>query len=87
MVAENFVSGRTPALDAEGLLRMDDRELAEPVQAEMARRFAALPPGSELDLALYDDFMRAYAQTRGFDVEGIDYEAEFDTDEISRLVD
>lgn len=67
-----------PKLDAEGLLRMDDRELAEPVQAEMSARFAAAKPGDEFPGALYDAFMNAYAQTRGFSVPGIDYDAEFD---------
>lgn len=68
----------TGALDAEGLLRMDDRELAEPVQAEMTARFAAATPGEPFPDALYDAFMAAYAQTRGFAVPGIDYEAEFE---------
>jgi enoyl-[acyl-carrier protein] reductase/trans-2-enoyl-CoA reductase (NAD+) len=67
-----------PSLDAEGLLRMDDRELAAPVQAEMAARFAAAAPGDAVPDALYDAFMTAYAQTRGFAVPGIDYDAEFD---------
>ena len=26
--------------------------------------------------------MNTYARTRGFEVEGVDYEAEFDTDEV-----
>jgi enoyl-[acyl-carrier protein] reductase / trans-2-enoyl-CoA reductase (NAD+) len=71
-------SGFSGTLDAEGLLRMDDRELAEPVQAEMTARFAAANPGDVFPDALYDAFMTAYAQTRGFSVPGIDYEAELD---------
>lgn len=67
-----------PTLDAEGLLRMDDRELAEPIQAEMTARFAAATPGEPFPDARYDAFMTAYAQTRGFAVPGIDYEAEFE---------
>jgi enoyl-[acyl-carrier protein] reductase/trans-2-enoyl-CoA reductase (NAD+) len=70
-----------PQLDEEGLLRMDDRELAPQVQGEMARRFEA-PVGSPLPGALYDGFMAAYAQTRGFSVEGVDYVAVFDTDDV-----
>jgi enoyl-[acyl-carrier protein] reductase/trans-2-enoyl-CoA reductase (NAD+) len=71
-----------PTLDGEGLLRMDDRELAPEVQAEVARRFEAAVPGSRFDDALYDRFMTEYARTRGFDIPGVDYEAEFDTDEV-----
>jgi enoyl-[acyl-carrier protein] reductase/trans-2-enoyl-CoA reductase (NAD+) len=71
-----------PNLDEEGLLRMDDRELAEGVQTEMAKRFADAKPGDAFDDRLYDAFMSAYAATRGFDVSGVDYEAELDTDEV-----
>jgi enoyl-[acyl-carrier protein] reductase/trans-2-enoyl-CoA reductase (NAD+) len=71
-----------PVLDAEGLLRMDDRELAPAVQEEMQRRFARLRPGDAFDLALYQRFMDEYAQTRGFGQPGVDYSAEFDTDAV-----
>jgi enoyl-[acyl-carrier protein] reductase / trans-2-enoyl-CoA reductase (NAD+) len=78
----HHVFATKPELDGEGLIRMDDRELDEAVQAELARRFAALEPGAGFDRALYDRFMAAYARTRGFGVEGVDYEAAFDTDEV-----
>lgn len=81
MFDEHFTAGG-PHLDDEGLLRMDDRELAGDVQAEMARRFAAAEPGDRFDDRLYDAFMTAYAATRGFDVPGVDYDAELDTDEV-----
>jgi enoyl-[acyl-carrier protein] reductase / trans-2-enoyl-CoA reductase (NAD+) len=67
-----------PSLDAEGLLRMDDSELAEPIQAEMTARYAGAHPGDVFPDGLYDAFMTAYAQTRGFAVPGVDYEAELD---------
>ena len=72
----------SPTLDDEGLLRMDDRELADDVQAEMARRFDALPIGAHLDRALFDRFMGEYQKTRGFGIVGVEYDAEFDTDEV-----
>ena len=74
-----------PGTDAEGLIRMDDRELAEEVQTQMRQRFEALAPGQVFDRALYDRFMTEYARTRGFDIAGVDYEAEFDTDEVCAI--
>ena len=71
-----------PVLDEEGLLRMDDRELAPEVQDEMQRRFARLRPGDAFDPGLYQRFMDEYAQTRGFGQAGVDYGAEFDTDAV-----
>lgn len=82
MFREHFFGGATPKLDAEGLLRMDDRELSDEVTAQMIQRFAALAPGDAFDRGLYDRFMAAYARTRGFGVPGVDYTAEFDTDEV-----
>jgi enoyl-[acyl-carrier protein] reductase / trans-2-enoyl-CoA reductase (NAD+) len=79
---DDHFGARGPELDDEGLLRMDDRELAADVQAAMAKRFADAKPGDAFDDRLYDAFMRAYAATRGFDVAGVDYEAELDTDEV-----
>ncbi|MEM7153552.1 MAG: hypothetical protein AAF799_11970 [Myxococcota bacterium] len=74
-----------PTLDDEGLLRMDDRELTDEIQSQLATRFEAAKVGDECPDALYDKFMSEYAKTRGFDIPGVDYEAEFDTDEICKV--
>lgn len=84
MFREHFF-GNTPQLDAEGLLRMDDRELTDEIKQAMAARFAALKVGDSFDRGLYDRFMTAYARTRGFEVPGVDYAAEFDTDAICKV--
>lgn len=84
MFNEHFFDAE-PKPDAEGLIRMDERELSEPVQSALAERFAALDVGDSFDRALYERFMAAYARTRGFEVEGVDYQAEFDTDEVCKV--
>ncbi len=81
MFRENFF-GQEPSLDAEGLLRMDERELAPEVLAQLAERFAAYAPGDAFERELYDRFMTAYSRTRGFEVEGVDYERPFETDDF-----
>ncbi|NVB37170.1 hypothetical protein G6O69_04960 [Pseudenhygromyxa sp. WMMC2535] len=78
----DYFFGGAAEPDAEGLIRMDDRELADDVQAALGERFAALHEGADFDLGLYERFMAGYARTRGFGVEGVDYSQEFDTDEI-----
>ncbi|PCC70599.1 enoyl-[acyl-carrier protein] reductase / trans-2-enoyl-CoA reductase (NAD+) [Nannocystis exedens] len=77
--------GGEPVVDAEGLVRLDDVELDEAVQAELSRRFFAGKPGDPFDPALYQSFMDEYARTRGFCIDGVDYTAEFDTDEVCRV--
>lgn len=84
MFNEHFM-GAEPKPDEEGLIRMDDRELSEAVQSALAERFAALGVGDSFDVELYDRFMAAYARTRGFAVEGVDYQAQFDTDEVCEV--
>jgi enoyl-[acyl-carrier protein] reductase/trans-2-enoyl-CoA reductase (NAD+) len=73
------------ATDDAGLVRMDDVELQDTFQSQLQARYDAAPVGSTFDGGLYDRFMSAYAQTRGFDIPGVDYEAEFDTREVCGL--
>ncbi len=73
-----------PVVDDEGLLRMDDRELAPAVQDELRRRHEALAVGERFADALYDRFLSEYSQTRGFDVEGVDYAAALDPEALAR---
>ena len=82
---QHIMGDAEPQLDEEGLLRMDDRELAEEIQSQMQARFDALPVGAELSRPLFESFMRSYAQTRGFEIDGVDYDAEFDTDAVCKV--
>jgi len=84
MVDEHFAPGRTPKVDEDALVRMDERELAPAIQDELRRRYEALPTGTSFPRAWYDRFMAAYARTRGFELDGVDYAAEFDTDDVCR---
>lgn len=84
MFAGHFAEGGLPT-DDEGLVRMDDVELQEAFQTELASRHDAATIGSAFEEGLYDNFMSVYSQTRGFDVAGVDYDAEFDTDEVCGL--
>lgn len=85
MFRDNFLGDATPTLDEEGLLRMDDRELSEEVQGPLRELYGELTVGSEFPRARFDAFMSAYAQTRGFEIEGVDYDAPFDTDEVCKV--
>ncbi|GEM_PF-544357 len=74
-----------PTLDEVGRLCLDDRELSPDVFTEVKRRFDAYAVGDVFEERLFRSFMTAYAATRGFDVEGVDYEAEFDVNAVSKL--
>jgi enoyl-[acyl-carrier protein] reductase/trans-2-enoyl-CoA reductase (NAD+) len=81
---EHFAPGRTPAVDENHLIRIDDREQSADLLNELQIRWDALAVGDAMDPGVYTKFMNAYAQTRGFNVPGVDYEAEFDTNEVAR---
>lgn len=72
--------GRAPILDPEGRIRIDDWEMREDVQAEVARRWEAVTSettGELCDVAGYrGDFLRLF----GFGVEGVDYDEAVDTE-------
>jgi enoyl-[acyl-carrier protein] reductase/trans-2-enoyl-CoA reductase (NAD+) len=77
------VYGRGPLrLDEAGRIRVDDIELRGDVQAEVKRRFAAVDTANVRELADIDGFRRDFLRVFGFEVPGIDYEADVGADEV-----
>lgn len=75
------LSGTAPLdADDEGRIRLDRRELDPAVQAEVARRWHAATADSIGDLADVGWFRSQFRALYGFDVPGIDYIAEVETD-------
>ena len=84
MFADKVRPGQEPEVDAEGLVRMDDRELEAEMVAAVSARFHGYQVGDAFDEGLYERFLAEYARTRGFEVPGVDYAADFDTDAVCR---
>ncbi len=78
LLTERLYAGGEVPVDAEGRIRLDDREMRDDVQAEVARRWREVTTenvGELSDLAGYrDDFLRLF----GFGVPGVDYDADVD---------
>jgi enoyl-[acyl-carrier protein] reductase / trans-2-enoyl-CoA reductase (NAD+) len=73
--------GHTPLdLDENGRIRLDRWELDPAVQAEVARRWHAATPETVGELADIGWFHSQFRALYGFDVPGIDYSAEVETD-------
>ena len=66
---------QAPPLDAAGRVRMDDRELAPAVQAEVRRRWPLVATENVRELADLDGIRQDFLQLFGFGVAGVDYEA------------
>jgi len=67
-----------PRLDDEGRLRVDDRELDPAVQAAVAALWEQIDTVSLRKLSDFDGYRREFLQLFGFEVEGVDYDAEVD---------
>jgi len=75
------LTGNAPLdLDSDGRIRLDRWELDPAVQAEVARRWHAITPGSLSVLADISWFSSQFRALYGFDMPGVDYAAEVETD-------
>jgi len=69
-----------PTLDAERLIRLDDRELRPDVTEEVMRRWEMINTDNFRNLSDYDGFKRGLRNLFGFDVEGVKYDEAVETD-------
>ncbi|OHE69114.1 MAG: trans-2-enoyl-CoA reductase, partial [Treponema sp. GWB1_62_6] len=66
------------ATDAEGRIRIDDLEMRADVQQETAKLMAEIDEGNLAEKADYAGFRHDFLETHGFDVAGVDYDADVD---------
>ena len=67
--------GQVPEVDDHGRIRLDDREMSEPVQVVVAESWARLSDETMPLLADWDGYKRDFAKLFGFGVDGVDYDA------------
>lgn len=70
--------GEALPTDEAGRLRADHRELADPVQAQVRRRFTDVNTGNLAELADFDLFRQEFLALFGFGLDGVDYDADVD---------
>lgn len=85
LFTDHIGPGKTPGLDSENRIRLDDRELAPDVQAEVTRRWPLLSTENLHELTDYASYKRGFRQLFGFEVDGVDYEAPVETEETLPL--
>jgi enoyl-[acyl-carrier protein] reductase/trans-2-enoyl-CoA reductase (NAD+) len=77
---DHLAPGRTPAVDAAGRIRIDDRELSPEVQARVAALWAEATTASLGTVSDYAGFKRDFRRLFGFEVDGVDYAIPVETD-------
>ena len=70
--------GDTAAVDDEGRLRIDDWEMTDTVQREVARRWEIVDSENIRELGDLERFQREFMNIFGFEHDGVDYDADVD---------
>jgi len=70
--------GDARGVDEEGRLRADNLELDPEVQAEVASIWEQIDTDNLKDLSDFDGYRREFLQLFGFEVDGVDYDADVD---------
>ena len=78
MFAEKIYGGEVK-VDAENLIRLDDWEMREDVQAKVAEAWNKINADNLNELADIDGYNKDFIKLFGFEADGVDYEAETDT--------
>lgn len=72
---DHLVPGMEPETDAEGRIRLDDREMSEPVQAVVSEGWEQLRTETLDVLADWEGYKADFQRLFGFGVPGVDYDA------------
>jgi enoyl-[acyl-carrier protein] reductase/trans-2-enoyl-CoA reductase (NAD+) len=73
LFAEHASPGRTPVVDVEGRIRIDDREMRPEIQERIAAGWNSVTTETLPQLADFARFQRDFRQLFGFEIEGVDY--------------
>ncbi len=76
LFAERLFAGGPVPVDSDGLIRIDDWEMDAAVQAEVNARLAKVTEETLPKLGDLDGYRHDFLAANGFDVAGIDYEAD-----------
>ncbi|MBI1353969.1 MAG: enoyl-[acyl-carrier-protein] reductase FabV [Acidobacteria bacterium] len=77
---EHLADGKTPRVDADRLIRLDDWEMREDVQRETMALWPQVDTENLDQLSDYEGFRKDFNQLFGFEIDGVDYEAEVETE-------
>ncbi|HXU62038.1 MAG TPA: enoyl-ACP reductase FabV [Polyangia bacterium] len=77
---DHLAPGVRPTVDEVGRIRLDDRELAPSIQAEVSARWDQVTTENLAALSDYPGFRTDFRRLFGFEVPGVDYAAAVETD-------
>lgn len=78
MFHNRLLSRESREVDEMGRIRMDDLELADDVQDYVKNNWSRVNEENLSDIADFDGYRRAFLQMHGFEIDGVDYDADVD---------
>jgi enoyl-[acyl-carrier protein] reductase/trans-2-enoyl-CoA reductase (NAD+) len=78
MFATQIYNGKTPTLDGEGQIRMDDLELAADTQAKIKEIWPQVTSENFHAMSDFKAYRHEFLRLFGFDIPGVNYDAEVD---------
>jgi len=80
LFAEHLADGKDGPRDAEGRIRLDDREMRPDIQAEVLEQWPQITTENLRELTDFAGFQREFRSLFGFEVEGVDYDQPAETE-------
>lgn len=78
LLAERLYAGGEPAVDEAGRIRIDDWEMREDVQREVAEWWPKIGTDNLADISDIEGYRADFLKLFGFGLDGVDYEADVD---------
>jgi enoyl-[acyl-carrier protein] reductase/trans-2-enoyl-CoA reductase (NAD+) len=78
LFADHYGAANGPTLDDKGRVRIDDWEMREDVQAEVAKIWGEISTETIPELSDFAGYQKEFYRLFGFGLEGVDYNAEAD---------
>jgi enoyl-[acyl-carrier protein] reductase/trans-2-enoyl-CoA reductase (NAD+) len=82
---KDMLYGTKREYDEKGRLRPDSWEMREDIQKEVSELMAQVTPDNFREILAVDVFTKEFMQLNGFEIDGVDYSAEVDLEELSKL--
>lgn len=82
----DMIYGDQPVIDEKGRIRPDNWELRDDVQEECNKLWEQITDNNFQDIADYEGYKKDFLRLGGFGVDNVDYDADIDLDELSKLV-
>ncbi|MDR1145395.1 MAG: trans-2-enoyl-CoA reductase family protein [Verrucomicrobiales bacterium] len=79
----HLADGHRPTLDADGRIRLDDWEMRPEVQAAVSEIWPRVTTENLRELTDFDGYQREFLKLFGFNVSGVDYEADCNPSEVN----